>query len=65
MGYGERIADEVAAHYAALRDRRVPAPLACVMAWRFHDVLTRAVLFDDAFDGAIANMLARPETGEG
>lgn len=70
MGVAERLADEAAEHLHQLRQRRVPRPLAWLMAWRFHADLCRSVLMDDAFDPTIARMLgpvngADAEGGQG
>lgn len=58
MGFAERLADETAQHYAALRDRRVPRLPATLMALWFHHVLCRAVLYDEVFEDVAMRMLA-------
>lgn len=56
--YAERIADQTAAHYDALRQRRIPLLPALVMTWAFHQHLVRTVLLDDQFDDVVAKILA-------
>lgn len=58
MGWGQRIADETAAHYDALRDRRIPLPLRIIMVLQFHDQLCNSVIQDDQFKAEVAKMLA-------
>lgn len=62
--FAERIADETAQHYAALRDRRVPPPLAWCMTLRFHSGLTKSVLFDNRFSATVSRMLGPVEDAE-
>ncbi len=58
MGFSERIADETANHYAELRQRRIPRPVALWMALRFHRELIFSVIQDDKFDRVVERMLA-------
>lgn len=56
--FGIRIADESAAHYAALRDRRVPMLLSVVMTYWFHRQLCYSVLQDDVFTDVVRELIA-------
>lgn len=57
MSFAERIADETAAHYAALLDRRVPWPLVWLLASRFHRELSYSVIQDEQFKVVVATVL--------
>lgn len=58
MSVASWIADETAAHYDALRDRRIPWPLAWLMTTRFHRDLSYSIIQDDQFCVVVERVLA-------